>query len=652
MQSRSADPYAWMRDHKSPALYRHLQAERAMYDQQTEHLHSLRDVLLGELSSRTLLSDKSVAWRYGGSFYYTRTVPGRDFEQLCRFRSLNSPVDVLLDENELPSVPGGFLALGVREVSPDGSMLAYSVDVTGDEVYELRVRDLTGGEDLPLRIPRTYYGAAWSADSDVLFYVVHDELYRPFQVWRHRIGDGQNVPDVLVFQEDDARFEITVRATRSGEYILIEAASRDTTETLLIPASAPEAPPQVVRPRRRGIEYSVEHGGDRFYLVTNDDAEEFRLVEGTGQEVIAGSADTRIVRCDAFARHLVVTERHGGTTRLRVVDRETGVQRLVTVPEHMALDLGVNAEYPATEVVVQVRSLIDPPAWHAVDLDTGEWRLLKRQEVPGHTPSAYVTERVHARAADGTPIPVTLAYRRGLERDGTAPCLLNGYGAYESCFWPEFEPGIPSLLDRGFVYAIAHVRGGGEGGRTWWSQGRLGAKANTFTDYLAVADMLTANGWAGPIVTRGLSAGGLLQGAVYSQAPGRWRAVIAEVPFVDCLTTMLDPTIPLTINEWDEWGDPREPDAHAWILAYSPYDNVPPDPRPDLLVTGSLHDPRVGVHEPAKWVAKLRATGGGRVLFRAETGAGAHTGPAGRESRHRYEAEILAFVIDAVGGGN
>ncbi len=643
MQSRSADRYAWMHDLKSPALLAHLQAERALYDQETSHLHALQSVLFAELSGFTLLSEVSVAWRSGGFFYYTKTVPGREFEELCRFRTASSEVEVVLDENALLAEPG-FLAIGVREVSPDGTLLAYSVDFIGDEVYEMRIRSLATGTDLPVTIPRTYYGVAWSAASDVLFYVVHDELYRPYQVWRHRIFDDR--PDELVFQEDDRRFDVIVRSSRSGAYVIIESESRDTTETLLIPAAGPESAPSIIRPRRRGVEYSVEDGGDRLYLVTNEDTPEFRLIEDSGLEVLAGSESTRIVRCDAFAGHLVVTERHAGTQRLRVIDRTSGTQRLVTVPAHRSLELGTNLEYDASEITVRVQSLIDPPAWYAVDLATLEWRLLKRLDVPGYDPSQYVTERVHATAADGTSIPVTLAYRRGVGRN--APCLLNGYAAYESCFWPEFSVSIPSLLDRGFVWAIGHVRGGGEGGRRWWLEGRLGSKSNTFTDYIAVADMLHSSGIAGPIATRGLSAGGLLQGAVYTQAPDRWQAVVAEVPFVDCVTSMMDPNIPLTINEWDEWGDPRKPEELAWLRAYSPYDNVRPDPRPDLLVTGSLHDPRVLVHEPAKWVAALRAAGSSRVLFRAETGAGAHTGPAGRDAQLRYEAEILAFVIDAL----
>jgi oligopeptidase B len=347
-----------------------------------------------------------------------------------------------------------------------------------------------------------------------------------------------------------------------------------------------------------------------------------------------------------------VEQRHAAATQLLIVDRQSGEQRrLEAGGPHTSLALARNEDDHATAVTVRTESLIEPPSWHDVDLATGRWRERKRQRVPGYDPAGYATERVTAVAPDGTSVPVTIAYRAGLPRDGTAPCLLYGYGAYESCEWPAFHLATPSLLDRGFVYAVAHVRGGGEGGRRWWLDGRLDRKRNTFTDFIAVADMLAARGWAAPgrIVSRGLSAGGLLQGAVYSMAPRRWRAVVAEVPFVDCVTTMLDPSIPLTVNEWDEWGDPRDPAMRAYLASYSPYDNPPAEPRPDLLVTGSLHDPRVLIHEPAKWVARLRATGtaGSRVLFRPELGAGAHTGPSGRFGQLGYEAEILAFIVDA-----
>jgi oligopeptidase B len=671
-----ADPYAWMRDSADPATLAYLAAERSYYDQQMAHTAALRDRLAGEMFARVAPAAESVSWRRGKYDYFTRTVAGREQEQFCR-RPAGVPgavAEVLLDENLLlgdPECGGSYVALGVREVSPDGGLLAYSVDFDGDEVYQLRIRDLASGTDTvtaagqPERVGRTYYGLAWSADSRSVFYTVTDAAYRPYQVWRHDVGTDP-ARDVLVFTEHDERFEVIVRAARSGAYILLETESRDTTETLVIPATGPGAAPLVLRERQKGVEYRADHAGGpdggEFYLVTNDEAADFRLVRGPPAgpaggdgwtEVIAGTDGTRLVSCDVFGRFVVVEQRRDAATQLRVIDRETGEERLIEAagPE-VALALGTNEDYLATAVTVRTQSLTDPPSWHEVDLASGGWRLRKRQEVPGYDPAGYRTERITAPAPDGTAIPVTIAYRAGLPRDGSAPCLLYGYGAYESCEWPEFSLPVVSLLDRGYLYAVAHVRGGGEGGRRWWLAGRLDHKRTTFTDFIAVADALAGGGWAAgdAIVSRGLSAGGLLQGAVYSMAPRRWRAVVAEVPFVDVVTSMLDPTIPLTISEWDEWGDPREPAVRAYMESYSPYDNPPAGPRPDLLVTGSLHDPRVLVHEPAKWVARLRATqagGPGRVLFRAELGAAAHVGPSGRYGQLAYEAEILAFILDA-----
>jgi oligopeptidase B len=660
-----------MRDRDQPEMREYLAAERAYYDEQTAPLRGLREDLFAEMAARLPPAEESARWRQGAFWYFTATVAGQQLEQFCRAAAPNGPGEVLLDENLLLAEPaaGSYAELGVREVSPDGRYLAYSVDFDGDEVYQLRIRDLAAGADLAERIERTYYGLAWAADSRSLLYVVTDPAYRPHQVWRHELGTAPD-HDALVYQEDDERFELTVRATRSGAWLLIETASRDTTETLLIPAGDTGVAPFVIEPRRPGTEYYADHAGGpdggELYLVTNAGAPEFRLVRAPvpaplatapgragWTEVIGAAGDTRLVRCDVFGRYLVVEQRHGAATQLRVVDRETGAQQLIEAggPEQ-ALALAVNVEYTAAAVTVRTESLTEPPSWHDVDLASGRWVLRKRQEVPGYDPAQYVTERISASAADGTPIPVTIAYRRGLARDGSGPVLLYGYGAYEAPSWPEFAVTTPSLLDRGLRYAVAHVRGGGEGGRRWWAEGHLDRKRTTFTDFIAAADLLAGEGWAAPdrIVSRGLSAGGLLQGAVFSMAPERWRAVVAEVPFVDVVTTMLDPSIPLTITEWDEWGDPRDPAMRAYLASYSPYGNVPDGPRPDLLVTGSLHDPRVLIHEPAKWVARLRATDSGpasRVLFRPELGAGAHVGPAGRYDQLRYEAEILAFILTA-----
>jgi oligopeptidase B len=663
-----ADPFAWMCHRDLPAMRSYLAAERRYYDQQMAPLAGLRDELAAELTARLPPADESVRWRRGDYWYFTRIQPGQQYEQFCRAGPAGQPAQVLLDENELlagHAGAGGYLALGVREVSPDGRLLAFSADFTGDEVYQLRIRDLGTGADLPERIGRTYYGLAWSAGSDELWYTVTDPQYRPHEVWRHRVGTSPDT-DVLVYREDDERFEVMVRGSRSGASVLIETASRDTSETLAVPAASPRAAPVALLPRKKGVQYQAEHaagpGGGQFFLVTNDGAPEFRLVAmpaaaGPGRErwteVVAGDPATRLVRCDVFGDYLVVEQRRDAATQLRVIDRRSGEKRLIEAAgPHMSLALAVNEEYHVPAVTVRTESLIDPPAWHDVDLASGRWQLRKRQQVPGHDPGRYLTRRVTARAGDGTPVAVTLACLAGQRPDGTAPCLLYGYGAYEACEWPAFGVGVPSLLNRGFVYAVAHVRGGGEGGRGWWQAGRLTRKRTTFTDFISAADMLASQGWAAPdrIVSRGLSAGGLLQGAVFSMAPRRWRAVVAEVPFVDCVTTMLDPAIPLTVTEWDEWGDPRDPEVRRYLASYSPYDNVPAGPRPDLLVTGSLHDPRVLIHEPAKWVARLRATDteDSRLLFRAELGTAAHTGPAGRYDRLAYEAEVLAFVINAV----
>jgi oligopeptidase B len=650
-----------MRDRDRPELRAYLAAERAYYDRWLESVSDLRDELAAELTGRTIPAEDSVTWTQNGRTYFTRTVPGQDYEQFCR-----SPDEVLLDENLLLAqdpAQRGYLALGVREVSPDGRLLAYSVDYDGDELYQLRIRDLDRGTDLPERIEGTQYGLAWSADSRSLLYVVTDAQCRPHEVWRHALGTDPD-RDTLVYRETDQRFELSVRATRSGAYVLIEAASRDSTETLVLPAASTDAEPTVLEPRRPGVEYRAEHadgpGPGEFFLVTNVDAVQFRLVAAPAdapgrarwREVLAAAPDTRLVSCEVFGRYLLIEQRHAAATQLRIMDLTSGQQRLIEADgPHVALALAPNQDYRTAAVTVRTESLVEPPSWHDVDLATGRWRERKRQRVPGYDPALYRTERVTAAAPDGTPVPVTIAYRAGRPRDGSGPGLLYGYGAYESCEWPAFDVATPSLLDRGFVYAVAHVRGGGERGRTWWLDGRLDRKRNTFTDFIAAADLLAGQGWAAPgrIVSRGLSAGGLLQGAVFSLAPRRWRAVVAEVPFVDCVTTMLDPTIPLTVNEWDEWGDPRDPAARAYLASYSPYDNPPAGPRPDLLVTGSLHDPRVLIHEPAKWVARLRATdtAGSRVLFRPELGAGAHTGPAGRFGHLAYEAEILAFIVTA-----
>jgi oligopeptidase B len=714
---RDADDYAWMRDHDAPALADYLAAERGFYDASTAHLAGLTAELFGEAAARLPHgTDDSVSWTRHGFRYLHRTPDGAEGRQLIRYGNEGSSAGgvVLLDENVVGAATG-FADIGTCEPSPDGRLLAWSADTSGAEIYRLRFRDTETGEDTG-DIERSYPGGAWASGSRHFFYLVPDGLNRPHQVWRHEIGTGQS-RDVLVYEEADARFELTLRTSRSGELIVITAASRDTTEVRIIPAASPLDEPAVVAPRRRGVEYRVDHlaepgGSGTLLIVTDDGAAEFRLVRAPVtapgpanwvpvhcESIAPARADTRLVGCDVLAGHLLLTLRRGGSPLLAITDLAGGQVREVTpAPEAGSIAVVHAEDYAATSVVVVEESLIEPRVWSALDLATGERTELKRASVPGYDPARYRTERRAATVSDAALVPVTLAYAVGTPLDGSAPCLLYGYGAYEACLDPEFEPSLPAMLDRGVVYAVAHVRGGGECGRQWWQQGRLRAKPTTFRDFIDVATWLAGDSAAedgvaedgvaedgsGPgdrhpgalvdghrIVSRGLSAGGLLQAAVYSQAPQRWRAVVAEVPFVDCVTTMLDPDIPLTINEWDEWGDPRDPGVFACLRSYSPYDNPPAGPRPALLVTGAVHDPRVLVHEPAKWVARLRATGdqttgdqttgdqttgdqttgtaGSTVLFRVELGAGAHTGPSGRFGHLRYEAEVQAFILDAMG---
>ncbi len=682
---RRSDDYAWLRDSSSPEVLDHLAAERTFYDAATVHLRPLIQALAEEMSSRLPPTELTVSWQRARFSYYTSTPEGSEYPQLLRDlhpsdRSqatdsvakaviASDSVDhtdaqfpqVILDPASLAD-GSAYVDLGYRIVSPDERLLAYAVDRTGEEIFALQFRDLDAGVDLPERIERSYYGGAWSADSGSFFYTVHDGLYRPYQVWRHDIGTSVG-GDVCVYEDLDEQFEVMVRGCRSGDVIVLWSQSRDTSEVWLVDAHDPTAPARCVEPRRKGIEYHCEHGrtpdGDVLFVVTNDNAPEFRAMttplaapgQAQWEELVPEAAEERLERVEAFAEHLVLRLRRGGSPLLRTVPLHAcnqAVDIACSLPAGtIALDR--NERFDATEVTVVEQSYTEPPAWYAVDLRSGERRLRRRQEAPGYEPSRYRSERIGVASGD-VEVPVTLVHRCDTPLDGSAPALLYGYGAYESCDEPEFDPALLSLLDRGVVYAHAHIRGGGEGGRRWWLTGRMEHKQNTFTDHIAVADALAAGRVDGDrIATRGLSAGGLLQGAVFSQRPDRWRAVVAEVPFVDVVTTMLDDSIPLTAGEWDEWGDPRRAADFAWLRAYSPYDNLPSaGGRPDLLVTGAVHDPRVMVWEPAKWVAALRATDpdwSPRCLFRCELGEGAHTGPSGRYARLRYEAEVYAWIL-------
>ena len=640
-----------MRDHTAALAY--LEAERAACDERLASVAPTAAEVLAELIARTPDAERSVSQDHGSHAYYTLTPPGRELPELRRSRRLAGPSQLLVD---LAAFGSPYAATGVVEPSPEGDVLAYSVDLDGSERYTLRFRrmdgdgDLSGADDLPVAIEDTYYTGAW-ADGWFYFTVI-DALNRPCEV--HRI-DPLTGERHVVITEPDQRFELTVR--RSGDRIVITSLSRTTSECWVVVDGEAVS----IAPRIAEVEYHVEWDTDRWITLSNADEVEFALTAPASPTAPAlDIREGRIHDMIAFDDAIVVYSRVDGAPRIRILGRDGAVRHDLQADPGASLRLGHNDDPHASFVTVVTESFTDPTQWWDVDLVTGVRTLRHEREVPGYDASAYVNEMVYAD--NGWRIPIVITRHRDTPLDGTAPCLLYGYGSYESVDDPWFDPGVIPLLDRGVVYAKAHIRGGGEVGRQQWIDGHLLAKRNSFIDFIAAADYLAGSFVDGTrIVGRGGSAGGLLQGAVYSMAPRRWAGTIAEVPFVDCVNSMLDPDIPLTINEWEEWGDPRIPEQRAYMESYTPYLNLPdPQDRPPLLVTGALHDPRVLVHEPAKWVAALRHSDPqagerasiadrGSVIFRVETGEGSHGGQAGRYAALADEAQVIAWALTVFG---
>jgi len=653
---RRIDPYYWLREKDNPEVIAYLEAENAYADAMMAGSAELQEKVYREIVARVQETDYSAPTFYKGWWSYTRTVEGLDYEIYCRRRdTMEAPEEVILDANELAK-GHEYFELGYVEHSPDEKLLAYAADYTGSEQHELRFRDLATGTDLDDVLHGVYYGAAWAADNRTFFYTRTDATVRPHQVWRHRLRTppGQ---DVLVLQEDDGRFELSVEPSKSERFIFITSSSQVSSETRFLRSEAPEEEPVMIEPRRPDIEYSVDHQEDNFLILTNDGATDFRLMaaptsspgRSSWTDVVPERPGVRLNFTDVHRGQVVLGERSDGLQRLEVLSSRTGDLHLVEQPDAAYTAYpGSSPDYESRVMRFFYTSLTAP--WSAVDYDmeTRERTIVKEQPVGGgYDRNDYATERLWARSHDGVEVPISLVYRRDARRDG-APLLLYGYGAYEQSSDPMFDSNRLSLLDRGFVYAIAHVRGGGEMGREWYENGRLLRKRNTFEDFIACAQHLIAERYtvAERLAIRGRSAGGLLIGAVLAMRPDLFGCAVAQVPFVDALTTMLDDKLPLTVNEYDEWGDPRQPDYYNYIKSYSPYDNVGPAEYPAILATAGLNDPRVSYWEPAKWVAKLRTAnrGGRRILLKTQMGAG-HMGPSGRYESWREEACVTAFVL-------
>ena len=663
------DPYAWLADKTSPSTLDYLKAENAYTESRTAEQAPLRETIFNEIRARTQETDLSVPTRHHGYWYYTRTVEGQQYTIHCRVRadgdtppsSDGGPLpgeEVLLDGN-LEAGDSEFFALGTFDVTPDTHRLAYSVDLTGDERFTLRVKDLRTGELLPDEIPDVFYGSAWSLDGSTLFYQTVDEAWRPYRVVRHVLGTPA-ADDVVVFEESDERFWVGVGLTRSERFISIDAHSKLTSEVLLIDAAEPMSAPRVVAPRRQGVEYGVEHDpdGDRLLILHNDGAEDFALAwtpasqPGEWTALVPHTPGIRLLDVDAFAGHIVLSLRRDGLTALRVMPA-SGEPFDISFPEPVhTVGLTSNPAYETDSIRLHYTSLVTPDSVYDYQLATRTLVLRKQKPVlGGFDPADYEQHREWATAPDGRLVPISLVTRRGLARDGSAPAVLYGYGSYETSMDPWFSIARLSLLDRGFVFAVAHVRGGGELGRHWYDDGKLMSKTNSFTDFSACARQLVDSGWTSPdrLVARGGSAGGLLMGAVANLAPAAFAGVVAEVPFVDILSTILDPTLPLTVTEWEEWGNPLEDaEAYAYIKSYAPYENISAGPYPAILAITSLNDTRVLYHEPAKWIARLRATAPeGDYLLKTEMEAG-HGGRSGRYDAWKEEAFILAWLLTLV----
>jgi oligopeptidase B len=677
------DPYEWLRDKDDPAVIAHLEAENAYAEEITADLAALRDQIFEEIRSRTQETDLSVPVASGPWWYYSRSQQGKQYGIECRVQRVegqprpmpepSEPVpgeQVLLDAN-VEADGHEFFSLGALTVSPDHSLLAYAVDTEGDERFALRVKDLRTREVIDTAVQEIGYGCVFSLDGRYLFYTRVDETWRPHQVWRHEVGTATQ-SDVLVLEEHDERFWMGVGASRDDRWIMIGLGSKTTSEVWILDAARPLDEFRVVAPRREGVEYDVECAADRLLIVHNADHVDSDLawapLDSTSPEqwqpLMSSAEGERFQGIDAFDDVAVLSLRKDGLTALRVLLRDSAavsgfgaVYDLEFEEPVYQVSLGDNPEARTPSLQVVYESMVTPRTVFDYDFASREFTLLKRQPIlGGYDPSAFEQRREWATAADGTQIPISLVYPAGTEPDGSHPGLLTAYGSYELSTDPYFSVARLSLLQRGFVYALAHVRGGGELGRAWYDHGKLMRKKNTFTDFVACADHLVDRGWVAPdrLAAEGGSAGGLLIGAALNLAPHRFRAVHAAVPFVDALTTILDPTLPLTVVEWEEWGNPLSDAAvYDYMKSYTPYENVRDDTAyPAVLATTSLNDTRVLFTEPAKWVARLReATTSDPsqrpVLLRTEMVAG-HGGKSGRYDAWRQVAWEWAFLVSQV----
>ncbi|WP_182353040.1 S9 family peptidase [Flaviflexus huanghaiensis] len=667
------DPYEWLRDKDDPGVIDYLHAQNAYTDQVMTPTADLQKTIFNEIKSRTKETDSSVPFYNRGWWYFARTYEGQAYSSYHRVKADSRPdpdvmtdgEQLLFDQNVLAEGYDFFITSGF-EVSPDGRLLALGIDAEGDERFTIRIMEIDSGEVIDEAIVGAGYGMEWSTDSRHLFYGMVDDAWRGHQVWAHRIGESME-GDRLIFEEEDEKYSVHPYTSRDGRWLILHSSSRLTSEVRVMEAT-PDANPVIVSERRPGLDYTVEPAGDHLLIVHNLSRVDFEVATaplGASEPeswvpLLAASEGERIEGVSAFARFAVVSMRSDGLPQLRIIPRNDrwGEPFVLPSAELSTIDLANNPDYETETIDYALTSLIQPPSVYSYSVTTGETVLLKERDVPGYDRGQYRTSREWATADDGTQIPLTLAYRADVEPDGTNPGLLYGYGSYEISIDPVFSTSVVSLLDRGVVFAYAHVRGGGEMGRAWYDTGKMLSKKNTFTDFIAAADRLFETGWVdrSRLAAEGGSAGGLLVGAAANMGGDRFRAISAVVPFVDNLTSILDPSLPLTVGEWEEWGDPyHDPDVYEYIKSYSPYENLEAKEYPAILATTSLNDTRVFYVEPAKWISRLQeiATNGPDrpLLLKTEMVAG-HGGRSGRYNAWEDQALRRAFILWQLGVGD
>lgn len=654
------DDYFWLKDKKDPEVIKYLDAENAYTAAVLKPTEPLQEALYKEFLGRIQQTDVDVPVKEKGYWYYSRTEEGKQYPVYCRKKGApDAAEEVLLDGNEL-AVGEKFFSVGPRLVSDDGNLLAFATDTTGFREYRVSVKDLRTGRLIESKQAKVA-GAAWAADNATLFYVTEDDAKRPHKLWRHTVGRPKET-DVLVYEEKDPLFNLGVARGRDGKYLYRTSVSFTSTEQAYLPADQPTARWTVIAPRAPGREYAAEHRDGVFYIRTNTDATNFKVVTcPVGKTDPAGWADLApydpkvfVQDVDVFKDFAVVSARVDGLPQLLVRDLSTGATHPIEFPEAVyTAGLGANPEFDTPTVRLAYTSFVTPNSVYEYDVKSKERKLLKRQPVlGGYDPAGYTTERTFATAPDGTKVPVSLVSKKGTPKDGTAPCLLYAYGSYGATMPVAFDATRLSLLDRGVVYALAHIRGGSDLGRTWYDDGKMLKKKNTFTDFVACADHLVKEGYCSRdrLAIMGGSAGGLLVGATLNLRPDLCKAAVLQVPFVDVVNTMLDETLPLTTQEFQQWGNPKVKAEYEYLKSYCPYSNLRKGSYPAILVTTSLNDSQVMYHEPAKYVAKLRTlkTDPYPLLLKCNM-AGGHGGSSGRYDALKERALVTAFVLDQLG---